>query len=90
MSEQIKLFEQNNHEEKLPKGPKRQMGFAGENMREFVNAPAGKVCAKCEQPLERGLPVVKFAPLVNGKPDISRLEYFHRQDKGSCLDRSEP
>lgn len=62
------------------------MGFLGENMREFVKAPEGKFCAKCGKPLEKGLSVVKVAPLVKGRPDINKFEYFHRQDAGSCLD----
>ncbi len=86
MSEQIKLFEKNNPKKEKPKARKRQMGFLGENMREYVKAPEDKICAKCGKSLEKGLPVVKIAPLVNGKPDIGRLEYFHRQDKGSCLE----
>lgn len=73
-------------EEKPPEGLKRRMGLLGENMREFVKAPEGKVCAKCGKEIERGLPVVKIAPLVNRKPDISKLEYFHRQDDKSCLE----
>lgn len=84
-SKQIELFNLGRAEKK-PKGIRRQMGFLGKNMREFVKAPKGKACAKCERPLEEGSPVVKLAPLVNGKPDVSKLEYFHRQDTGSCLE----
>lgn len=83
-SEQTELLDLGRAEKK-PKGIRRQMGFLGKNMREFVRAPKDKFCAKCERLLEEGSPVVKIAPLVNGKPDISKLEYFHNQNKGSCL-----
>lgn len=84
-SEQSEIFKIQVNEKKQ-KIPKRKMGFLGENMREFVRAPKDKFCAKCGKPLEKGLLVVKIAPLIRGKPDISKLEYFHRQNTGSCLE----
>ena len=61
---------------------KRNASWIGKNLKEPIRETRVEhVCARCDQPIQRGSSAVKLTPLEKGKLVFDKIEYFHRKSQ---------